>query len=145
LSRAGQDSGNGREGTGVELQTHSGDHAAADAAEPQEIEMAESSTKTESRTERDLKSDIDAIRSDIDVLRKDLTNVLGRLKGTASSRAEAEVQALQRRINKIADDVQSSGREGLRAVEEQIEERPLVSLAMAFALGLVLGRLFDRR
>lgn len=107
--------------------------------------MAESSTKSESRIERDLKSDVDAIRSDIDVLRKDLATVLERIKGTATNRAEAEVQALQRRINKIAQDVQTSGRESLRAVEEQIEERPLVSLAMAFAVGLVLGRLFDRR
>ena len=103
--------------------------------------MAESTTKTE----RDLKSDINSIRSDIDVLRKDLSTALSRLTGTASNRAEAEVQALQRRINKIAEDVQTSGRDGLRAVEEQIEERPLVSLAMAFAAGIVLGRLFDRR
>jgi ElaB/YqjD/DUF883 family membrane-anchored ribosome-binding protein len=107
--------------------------------------MAETGTKSESRIERDLKSDVDAIRTDIEVLRKDLAVVLERIKGTASSRAEAEVQALQRRINKIADDVQASGRESLRTVEQQIEERPLVSLAVAFAVGLVLGRLFDRR
>ncbi len=71
--------------------------------------------------------------------------VLDRIKGTASSRAETEIQALQQRINRIADEVQASGRESLRAIEERIEERPLVSLAMAFAVGLVLGRLFDRR
>lgn len=107
--------------------------------------MAETGINSDSRTERDLKSDLEAIRTDIEVLRKDLAVVLDRIKGTASSRAEAEVQALQRRISKIADDVQASGREGLRSVEQQIEERPLVSLAMAFAVGLVLGRLFDRR
>jgi ElaB/YqjD/DUF883 family membrane-anchored ribosome-binding protein len=114
-------------------------------AAPRRIEMAESSIETESRTERNLKTDIEAIKTDIDVLRKDLAIVLERIKGSASSRAEAEVQALQRRINKIADEVQTSGPEGLRKVEEHIEERPLVSLAMAFAVGLVLGRLFDRR
>jgi ElaB/YqjD/DUF883 family membrane-anchored ribosome-binding protein len=107
--------------------------------------MAETTTKAESRAERDLKSDVDAIRSDIDVLRKDLAAVLDRIKDTAGSRAEAEVRALQRRINKIADDVQTSGRESLRTIEERIEERPLVSLGMAFVVGLVLGRLFDRR
>jgi len=107
--------------------------------------MAETTTRGESRTERDLKSDIDSIKSDLDTLRKDLATVLERIKGTATSRAETEIQALQKRINKIADDVQVSGRESLRAVEERIEERPLVSLAMAFAVGLVLGRLFDRR
>ena len=107
--------------------------------------MAESTTKTESRIERDLKTDVDAIRSDLDTLRKDLAAALDRIKGTATSRAESEIQALQKRINKIADDLQTSGREGLRAVEERIEERPLVSLGIAFAIGLVLGRLFDRR
>jgi len=107
--------------------------------------MAETTTRGESRIERDLKSDIDSIKSDLDTLRKDLATVLERIKGTATSRAETEIQALQKRINKIADDVQVSGRESLRAVEERIEERPLVSLAMAFAVGLVLGRLFDRR
>jgi ElaB/YqjD/DUF883 family membrane-anchored ribosome-binding protein len=107
--------------------------------------MAETTTKSESRVERDLKSDIDSIRTDIDTLRKDIGTVLERIKGTATSRAESEIQALQKRISKIADDVQVSGRESLRAVEERVEERPLVSLAMAFAVGLVLGRLFDRR
>lgn len=107
--------------------------------------MAEATTKTESRIERDLKSDIDSIRSDLDVLRKDIGTVLDRIKGTASNRAETEIRAMQQRIGRIADEVQASGRDSLRAIEERIEERPLVSLAMAFAVGLVLGRLFDRR
>ena len=107
--------------------------------------MAETTTQNETRIERDLKSDINVIKSDIDNLRKDLAAALDRIKGTAASRAESEIQALQKRINKIADDLQTGGREGLRAVEERIEERPLVSLAIAFAVGLVLGRLFDRR
>lgn len=107
--------------------------------------MAESSAKGGSRNERDLSSDLDAIRGDIDTLRKDLAAVLEGIKGKASNRAEAEIQALQKRINRIADDVQASGREGMRAIEERIEERPLVSLGLAFVVGLVLGRLFNRR
>jgi ElaB/YqjD/DUF883 family membrane-anchored ribosome-binding protein len=107
--------------------------------------MAETTAKTETRLERELKSDVDAIKSDLDNLRKDLAAVLDRIKGTAASRAESEIQALQKRISRIADDLQTGGRESLRAVEERIEERPLVSLAIAFAVGLVLGRLFDRR
>ena len=107
--------------------------------------MAETTTQTEARIERDLKSDMNVIKADIDNLRKDLAAALDRIKGTAASRAESEIQALQKRINRIADDLQTGGRESLRAVEERIEERPLVSLAIAFAVGLVLGRLFDRR
>ena len=95
--------------------------------------------------ERDLNKDVDAIKSDLDTLRKDLASVLETIKGTAKSRAESELDALQKRMNQIAADVQSSGREGLRAVEGQIGEKPLVSVAVAFAVGLIIGKLFDRR
>ena len=95
--------------------------------------------------ERDLNKDVDAIKSDLDTLRKDLASVLETIKGTAKSRAESELEALQKRMNQIAADVQSSGREGLRAVEGQIGEKPLVSVAVAFAVGLIIGKLFDRR
>lgn len=103
--------------------------------------MAERETKAE----QDLRQDLDAIRADIDTLRKDLVNVVDTVKGTATKRADAEIDALRKRLDKLATNVQTTGREQLRAVEEQIEERPLVSLAMAFAIGLILGRLFGRR
>jgi ElaB/YqjD/DUF883 family membrane-anchored ribosome-binding protein len=95
--------------------------------------------------ERDVSKDVDAIKGDLDALRKDLSSVVESIKGAAKSRAESELDALQKRLNQLAADVQTSGREGLRAVEGQIGERPLVSVAIAFALGLMLGKLFDRR
>jgi ElaB/YqjD/DUF883 family membrane-anchored ribosome-binding protein len=95
--------------------------------------------------ERDLNRDVDAIKADLDALRKDFASVVETLKGTARSRAESELDALQKRVNQIAADLQTSGRESLRAFEGQIGEKPLVSVAIAFAIGLVLGKLFDRR
>ena len=95
--------------------------------------------------ERELSKDVDAIKGDLDALRKDFASVVETIKGTAKSRAESEIDALQKRINQIAADVQTSGREGLRAVEGQIGEKPLVSVAVAFAVGRMLGKLLDRR
>jgi ElaB/YqjD/DUF883 family membrane-anchored ribosome-binding protein len=95
--------------------------------------------------ERDLSRDVDTIKADLDVLRKDIASVLETIKGTARSRAESELDALQRRVNQITADLQASGRDSLRAVEGQIGEKPLVSVAIAFAIGLVIGKLFDRR
>jgi ElaB/YqjD/DUF883 family membrane-anchored ribosome-binding protein len=95
--------------------------------------------------ERDLTKDVDAIKTDLDVLRKDLSNVLATIKGTAKSRAETELDALHKRLNDIATDLQVSSRDSLRAVESQIGEKPLVSVAVAFAVGLMVGKLFDRR
>jgi ElaB/YqjD/DUF883 family membrane-anchored ribosome-binding protein len=95
--------------------------------------------------ERDLGKDVDAIKADLDALRKDLASVLETIKGSAKSKAESEIEALQKRLNQIAGDLQTSGRDGLRAVEDQIEDKPLISVAIAFTVGMVLGRLFDRR
>jgi ElaB/YqjD/DUF883 family membrane-anchored ribosome-binding protein len=117
---------------GVELGGDSGDDG---DHQQRETDMAE----------RDLNKDVDAIKADLDALRKDISSVLETIKGTAKNRAETEIEALQKRINQIASDVQTSGRDSLRAVEGQIGDKPLVSVAVAFAIGLMLGRVFDHR
>jgi ElaB/YqjD/DUF883 family membrane-anchored ribosome-binding protein len=118
--------------SGVELARLSGDDS-------------EQQQRETSMAERDLGKDVDAIKSDLDALRKDLASIVETVKGTAKSRAETEIDALQKRLNQIAADVQSSGRDSLHAVEGQIGDKPLVSVAVAFAVGLMLGKLFDRR
>jgi ElaB/YqjD/DUF883 family membrane-anchored ribosome-binding protein len=42
-------------------------------------------------------------------------------------------------------DVQTTGQEQLRSAERKIEEQPLMSVAIAFVTGLIVGRLLDRR
>lgn len=101
--------------------------------------------KSAATDEPDLRKDVAALRADLDALRVDLGQILGTLKTKTGNRAETEIDALRRRIERLAGDVQSTGRETARKVEEQIEERPFASIAMAFAVGLMLGRLFDRR
>jgi ElaB/YqjD/DUF883 family membrane-anchored ribosome-binding protein len=108
------------------------------------VTIAEQQWET-SMAERDLNKDVDAIKADLEALRKDLASVLETIKGTAKSRAESELDALQKRLNQMASDVQASGRESLRAFEGQIGEKPLVSVAIAFAVGLMIGKLFDHR
>ena len=107
--------------------------------------MAESQSKTEARAERDLREDLDTLKSDLDALRKDIGAIVQSLKGTASGRAEEELDAVRRRVTRLAGDLQSQGKEQLRAFEAQIEERPFASLALAFAIGLIFGKMFDRR
>jgi ElaB/YqjD/DUF883 family membrane-anchored ribosome-binding protein len=95
--------------------------------------------------EPDLSKDVAALRADLDALRGDLGQLVDTLRTKTGSRAEAEIDALRKRIERLAGDVQTSGRETARRVEEQIEERPFASLAIAFAVGLMLGRMFERR
>ena len=101
--------------------------------------------KSAGTDEPDLSKDVAALRADVEALRSDLGQILATLKAKTGNRADAELDALRRRLERLAGEVQSSGRETARRVEEQIEERPFASIAMAFAVGLMLGRLFDRR
>lgn len=98
-----------------------------------------------SKSERDVRQDLDALRNDFDVLRKDVGQLVDSLKTSTTNKAEAELEDVRKRLNRLASDLQTSGREQIRSVESQVEERPLTTLAMAFAIGLFLGRFFDRR
>jgi ElaB/YqjD/DUF883 family membrane-anchored ribosome-binding protein len=94
---------------------------------------------------RAAKDDFDALRSDIDTLRKDFGALVSTLKDNASSRAEAELEAVRQRLATLSNNLQTTGQQQLRKVEDQIGERPFTSLALAFATGLIVGRMFDRR
>jgi ElaB/YqjD/DUF883 family membrane-anchored ribosome-binding protein len=94
---------------------------------------------------RAAKEDFDALRSDLDTLRKDAGTLVKTLKSNASSRAEAELEAVRQRIATLGTDLQATGQQQLRKVEDQVGERPFTSLALAFATGVIVGRMFDRR
>lgn len=101
--------------------------------------------ETQTKAERDLRADIDTLKTDLEVLKRDIGQIAQSLKGSATARAEQELDGVRKRASRLADDLQSQGREQLRSFEAQIEERPLASLALAFAIGLIFGKMFDRR
>jgi ElaB/YqjD/DUF883 family membrane-anchored ribosome-binding protein len=94
---------------------------------------------------RAARDDFAALRSDLDTLRKDFGTFVSTLKGNASSRAEAELDAMRQRLATLGSDLQATGQQQLRKVEDQVGERPFTSLALAFATGVIVGRMFDRR
>jgi ElaB/YqjD/DUF883 family membrane-anchored ribosome-binding protein len=109
------------------------------------MEASMAQAKAASDGGRNAKEDVDSLRSDLDTLRKDVSTLVGTLKSHATNRAEAELDAMRQRIATLANDLQTTGHQQIRKVEGKIEERPFVSLAIAFAMGLMVGRLLDRR
>jgi ElaB/YqjD/DUF883 family membrane-anchored ribosome-binding protein len=101
--------------------------------------------RTASNGGRDAKEDFGALRSDLDTLRKDFGTFVSTLKDNTSSRAGAELDAMRQRIATLASDLQATGQEQVHKVEGKVGERPFVSLAIAFATGIVVGRVLQRR
>jgi ElaB/YqjD/DUF883 family membrane-anchored ribosome-binding protein len=106
---------------------------------------ATSTPAASDRSRRDVKEDFDALRADLDSLREDFGSLVKTLKSNASSRAEAELDTLRQRISGITNDLQTTGQQQLRNLEGKIEERPFMSVGVAFVTGLMVARLLERR
>jgi ElaB/YqjD/DUF883 family membrane-anchored ribosome-binding protein len=85
--------------------------------------------RARSNGERDVRDDFDALRSALETLRKDFDTF-------AAERAEGGARD--------GSDLLTTGRQQVRDIAGKVEERPFVSLAVAFATGLMIWRLLRR-
>jgi hypothetical protein len=77
-------------------------------------------------TERSLDQEFDALRKDLDSLKSTLAR-----KGMAA-------------VDSAVSTARSSSEQGMAAIEHQIVDRPLTSVLIAFAAGVLIGKLTDR-
>jgi ElaB/YqjD/DUF883 family membrane-anchored ribosome-binding protein len=92
---------------------------------------------------RAAQENFDALRSEVDNLRKDFGALVSSLKDKGNG--QAELDAIRQRLSSLSDDWQTTGQKQLRKLEDQIGDRPYISLALAFATGLIIGRVSARR
>jgi ElaB/YqjD/DUF883 family membrane-anchored ribosome-binding protein len=85
--------------------------------------------------------DIDALRAELGQLRKDLSAMAGTLKGIAG---DVGADAYQR-VRTTAEQARQRAERAAEDVSSTIEERPLMSVVIAFVVGLLLGAVFGRR
>lgn len=83
----------------------------------------------------------DALRADLNTLRDDVSHLTDTLKHMASARGNEAYE----RLRQTADQTRTRVRDGANAAAQQVEERPLTSVLIAFGVGLLLGIVFDRR
>jgi ElaB/YqjD/DUF883 family membrane-anchored ribosome-binding protein len=102
--------------------------------------------------ERDMQKDLDAVKEDLAKLRSDIAELTQSLidtgkneVSTARNRVKAEARNLGRELR---DTLNETGERGLRTVEtveQMLTEKPVISLLAAFGLGLLVGKLLERR
>ena len=92
--------------------------------------------------------DYDNLQQEVTDLRRDFATLLENLRARgdgAAKDAEQTIRELAGQAQRIYDDVSRTGKHSLHAVGKTIEERPLVSILIAFVLGFIGSRLLDRR
>jgi ElaB/YqjD/DUF883 family membrane-anchored ribosome-binding protein len=103
------------------------------------------------RESSDLRGDVEALKADIGALRRDVTSLVQDLIAAGKARAGDAGQgfssAARSRLEDFGVDmegVSERGMELLESVQDQIERRPLMSIGIAFGVGMVLGSILRR-
>jgi ElaB/YqjD/DUF883 family membrane-anchored ribosome-binding protein len=102
--------------------------------------------------EANVKDEIETLQSDFSQLRADIQTLTKTIGDISRRRAEEGVVNLKDVGNRTAERVRAAAASassmkdaGLAAAERQVVEHPVTSLLVAFAAGLMLGKLVERR
>jgi ElaB/YqjD/DUF883 family membrane-anchored ribosome-binding protein len=97
------------------------------------------------RSRRQLYSEFESMREDLSNLRHDLLAFGQALLKSGKSELGGAGSKLRGDLQKTIESLSESmgGARSIQTVEQQVQERPFTSLGIAFALGLVVGKLID--
>jgi ElaB/YqjD/DUF883 family membrane-anchored ribosome-binding protein len=96
--------------------------------------------------------DVKALRADFSKLQTDIQNLTKTIGDISRHRVEDGIETVKQTGNRAAERMRAAASEansikdaGLAAAERQVIDHPVTSLLAAFAAGLVVGKLVDRR
>jgi hypothetical protein len=90
------------------------------------------------------KTDIEAISDDITALKRDLAALVDHVKSGARASASGAASQLSDEAANLYGRLAAEGASSAKKISRQVEEQPVVSLLVAFALGFVGSRLLAR-
>lgn len=94
--------------------------------------------------QEDLGQDLEALREDVTKLRADLSQLAKALLEKGKSETDSAKDKVVEELMAGLRSARVRGNDTVESVEHRIQEKPLMSLLIAFFVGLLLGKLFDR-
>ena len=95
-------------------------------------------------TSNTVDSSLAAVREDLASLRRDVMGLMDHLKASATNGARSTVSDLDEGARQLYRAAASEGDRSAKAISRQIEEQPLLALAIAAGIGYIGGRVFSR-
>ena len=99
-----------------------------------------------------MEKEMEALRADLAQVRSDLAGVVKSLKEAGKRKAAGARDSVSHLAETLGgemagtyDRVRERGRKSVDAVEHTIGEKPVLSLAIALGLGVLVGKLLDKR
>ena len=95
--------------------------------------------------------DLERILNDFASLKRDFADLVDHVKSGAVNGAGDATDAMRNSLGLLGDktrgvydDLASQGEQSLKAIGRKVEERPLMSLLIAFGVGMLASRLLSR-
>jgi ElaB/YqjD/DUF883 family membrane-anchored ribosome-binding protein len=89
-------------------------------------------------------NDVAALRADIAALQRDVGILIGQLRSGATNGAYHAADQSEESATRSYRDFAAEGVRTVMAVEQQIEDRPLMAVLIAAGVGYIGGRLLSR-
>ena len=115
---------------------------------PREIGRLSMATATKSHGGNGASPDLQTIVSDVAALKRDLASLVRKVRTDVSgdvARARGAAGHLGGEASRVYETAASRGERSVRAIGRQVEKRPVVSLLVAFAIGVIGSRMLSRR
>jgi len=93
----------------------------------------------------ELNKELDQVKSDIAELREDMAELLRTMKEAGMAEGRDYYDRAYDRARQAGESVRDRANEAYASLGKEVEERPLTSVLTAFATGLVVGIVMDRR
>lgn len=88
--------------------------------------------------------DLEAIAADMTALKRDFEKLAGTLRKSGNGAMRGAAEAIQDETAHLYEKAQAQGERSVQAIRTQVEERPITSLLIAFAIGFIGSRLLPR-
>ena len=94
--------------------------------------------------ERSLDKEMDLLKDELGKIKKDLGGLVDSIKSVSKSGAKATRSSVETEFEKAFSDFQERSQQYVASTEKGITDRPFGSVAVAFGVGLLVGKLLDR-
>ena len=87
-----------------------------------------------------VKSEVEALRADFKKISEDLKGLTKTLTDLTRKQAAEGVEDLKQKRDQVEAQLRQAAGEARTTIEDHVREKPLNTLLLAFAVGLVLGK-----
>ena len=103
-------------------------------------------------SDNSVRTEFDGLRADFTQMRGDLADLTKAIGEMTSQEAKDRLtdlkhagKTVRRQFHRAVDGAETLRQSGATAIEQQINERPLAIMALAFGVGLLIGKVAHRR